>query len=235
MLALSNALRGGAIACAAATACFALGGCESSESDGLANAQACLDSATPATASTCAAMVSGDNSSAAYSIRCSAHYITQGFTSTRFAGAFQQITGSTSASPFSAALGYLAFPSTSGNDGSDQTLADCSQSGMPSLEQIALLTSTITLVASETSQVPAAGADGSITPAQIAAAAQYFTGSTTTLGTLATQANSTFCGTGSSYLGTPVCTTLASAIASGGATGTASAIGLALLNTLKQQ
>ena len=61
------------------TALFITGCGEETDQDSIIEAQYCLDSATPATASDCAAKVSNQTSPASYMIRCSADYIAQGF------------------------------------------------------------------------------------------------------------------------------------------------------------
>ena len=206
--------------------------CEPDQDRAVADAQSCIDSAVAATAPTCVAMVAGIESSAAYAIRCSAHYIVNGVTGARFAGAFQSIKdNSSTTSPLTAAFGYLSFSATSGADGSDQTLADCQKSEVPSLARIALLTSTATLLRTATGATVAPAADGSIDAAQMKTIIQQFSGSPSALGNLAIQVNSSFCAAGSSLESNKVCTDLSGAIQAGA--GDPSTIGTQLLTLLQ--
>ena len=207
-----------------------LTGCESDESRALADAQSCIDRASPSQASLCSAMVNGLTGSAAYAIRCSAHYLANGFTGARFAAAFQQIkTATGTVDPMTSAMGYLVFPATSGIHGSDTTLSDCSLSASTSLKRIAILTSFATFIASQTGAALTPAADGSLTPAQMKQAVQAFSGNPAVIGDLAIQANTAFCAPGSSLAGNRVCTDLTSAVTGGASTTT---IGTALLSLL---
>lgn len=222
--------------CAGAAA-FAVAGCESEESSAIAKAQACLDVATPAQAPQCSAMVAGIESSAAYAIRCSVHYLAQGFTGTRFATAFQKIKDSGSGGagdPMAAAMGYLIFPATTGAHGSDQTLSDCNKSEIRSLQRIALLTSTATYIATQTGATLTPAADGSIDPTQMNDAIQQFSGDPAQIGNLAIQASAAFCNAGSSLATNQICQDLQAALTAGGGGANPSAIGTQLLTLLQQ-
>lgn len=213
---------------------LALPGCEADQDRILADAQACLDQATPTQAPRCTAMVAGLTSTQSYAIRCSVHFVVEGVTGLRFANAFQQIKSSTGTSdPLTLVLGDLVFATTAGTDGSVATLADCKASGDPGLLQVALLTSIGTYVAVNSTPAPTPAADGSLTAAQIKSAAQTFTGSTAVLGDFTVQANASFCAVGSSLTANKVCLDLASAI-SAGSSGGNPAIGTALLALLAQ-
>jgi len=73
----------------ALTAVTALVSCGEKDADKIGKAQLCLDKATQGTAAECKAMVDGIETSGAYSIRCSANFINEGFTApARFKQAF---------------------------------------------------------------------------------------------------------------------------------------------------
>src|SRR4051812_40545203 len=63
--------------------------CGKKDADKIGEAQLCLDKATPATAAECKVMVEGIEATGAYTIRCSANFISEGFTqAARFKQAF---------------------------------------------------------------------------------------------------------------------------------------------------
>lgn len=217
----------------AAACAFGLTGCEDSETTALDRAQACLNTATPSTASTCTAMVQGIESSKAYAIRCSVHYLVNDFTSTRFATAYQQIKASSgSTDPMTAGMAYLVFPDTAGAHGSDQLQTDCNRSGLKSLIRISLLTATATFIRKNTGLSITDGT-AALTPDQMKQAIAQFNGTPSTLGTLAIQANTAFCSEGSSLSGNKICTSLNSAVAAGGTSLDATAIGNQLKSLLQ--
>ncbi|MGZ3691028.1 MAG: hypothetical protein ACXVAX_05980 [Pseudobdellovibrio sp.] len=68
--------------------------CSKSETNDLHDAQLCLNSATPGSAMNCVSKIAGDTSPLAYSLRCSAIFITQGFgDASAFVDALSNING----------------------------------------------------------------------------------------------------------------------------------------------
>ena len=70
-----------------------LAACESDEDRQIAEAQDCLNNASPtlASANVCLAKVDGLTSEESYYIRCSARFLGQGFVGSRFADAFESL------------------------------------------------------------------------------------------------------------------------------------------------
>jgi hypothetical protein len=116
--------------------------CSQSESDKVADAQACLDDSTPATAQACLSKISGINSKEASLIRCSAGFITEGLASaSTLSNAFSAI-GSGGANPTLTMMGVLAFDSfgndaTANQDFADETFSHCNAAGNPGFVLIA--------------------------------------------------------------------------------------------------
>jgi hypothetical protein len=104
-----------AMVCALSMSAF-LVSCGAKDSDKVGEAQLCLDSATQATAAACMEKISGIETTSASLLRCSAGFITEGFTSaTRFNSAFAALSNGTSNST-EGFLGVLAFNSKSTAD-----------------------------------------------------------------------------------------------------------------------
>ncbi len=119
-----------------------------SQQDQIADAQTCLNNATPSTASQCQSMVSGINTAQAFMIQCASLYVQQGFADpTRLSNAFSQLTSSSgsasgTASASVTALGILAFNSSSFSDTENSSFAQdaqtyCQASGSPGLALLA--------------------------------------------------------------------------------------------------
>lgn len=214
-----------------------LSSCENTDQTAVSQAQACLDKATtgPA-ASSCVALLGSLQSPDAYLIKCSAHFISQGFTTARFVTAYNALTSTKAGTNATAAsMSFMSFSATAGADGSLATLADCQKSNVPSLNRLAVLTQLATTLAEVAKSLapglaydPAAG----FPPAAIANAIANFTtggGDPATLGTTAIAANLAYCATGSSFQTSSICTTLGASVSSGA---TPAAIGTALLAQL---
>ena len=210
--------------------------CESSDQTILSQAQACLDHAnSPSSANVCVAQLGSLRTPDAYLIICSAHFIAQGFTTPRFVSAYNALNTSKSGSNSTASsLAFMAFNSTTGTDGSAQTLIDCQASNVKSLVQLSVLTQMATLVASAAGLAGSYSQTTGYTSAQITAAiASYPTdaASQASLGSTAIAANAAYCAPGSSFLTSSVCTTLT--VALGSSTDPAT-IGAALIAQLKK-
>lgn len=114
-------------------------GCEQESDRTLAQAQACLDQATTAAAANaCAQKVAGIESKPAYLIRCSANFISQGFTGDRIAKAYERLTdgGSGVNDPTLNLMAYLIFQDDSLNS-VENTVKNCLRSGSTSMERLA--------------------------------------------------------------------------------------------------
>ena len=206
-----------------------LSSCEDSDQKTLSNAQACLDQANSKTAANaCVAQLGTLRSAEAYSIICSAHFIAQGFTTTRFVSAYNALSASgTGTNPTAAALAVMSFDATTGTDGSTQTFTDCKASNVQSLIQLSVLAQMATLIGST---IPGGQPATGYTPAQIATAIASYSGDPTALGNTAITAGQVYCAAGSSYTTSSVCTTLNAAI---GSNTNPAAIGTALLAQLQ--
>lgn len=131
-----------------------IAGCnEATDADKILEAQYCLDKALPSTAQLCAAKLAGINSPQAYSIRCSADFVEQGFDDPqRLINAMSYVTGGSTNTP--GLLSVLAFtkkPSNSSNasnaTNADQTFSFCTSSGQKGLTLIAALAKSATEIA----------------------------------------------------------------------------------------
>ena len=211
-------------------------GCESEDAKKISNAQNCLDHATSSTVSECTDIVSGMTSKESYHIRCSAHYISQGFTGARFASAFEQLKSSgSSVDPMTTAMAFMAFNSQTE---ADTTLSDCTASGVQSLLRMSTLTSLATVVASASANnlLPSVGTTG-LTATQMQTAIQNLINTPSastnqTIGTIAISAQAAYCNTGSSFATNEVCTNLNAAVNSGASAATIGAALLTQLNTV---
>ncbi len=211
--------------------------CENSDQTSLSAAQSCLDHAnSKATANACVAQLGALRTPEAYLVICSAHFIAQGFTTTRFVSAYNALTASSSGTNATAqSMSFMAFNNTTGSDGSIQTLSDCQSSNVKSLARLAVLAQMATLVGTVAASLGSSyDPNAGYTPAQITAALAAFGTSPAadpaTLGSTAITASQVYCAAGSSFQTSSVCTTLNAALAGGS---TPTAIGTALIAQLQ--
>lgn len=217
-------------------------GCETGEDRQLASAQECIDAAsTEGEADLCYNAVAGIETEKAYLIRCSANYIAQGFTGARFANAFQRLKENPNSGqdPMATVMAYMIFSKTSTLHSVDNTLANCTRSGVRSMVRLATMTKLATFIAQVGLGGIPANADplnASFDPAQISTAIANLAGGSpadqASVGTIAIQASEAYCNEGSSFESNEICVNLNAAISSGN--GDATAIGLALLTQLQQ-
>ena len=126
---------------------FVLVACEEDEDQQIAEAQACLNKATPANANACLTKVSGLTSERAYYIRCSVRFLSQGFQGSRFADAFEQLSeendggGGGGNDAMATALTVMTFDSTTV---AESTLNECLLSGSTGLSRLASISSIAT-------------------------------------------------------------------------------------------
>lgn len=223
------------------TAGVLLSGCEKEEDIKLASAQECIDYArTESEADRCYALVSGIESEKAYLIRCSSHYIAQGFTGSRFASAFQRLKDNPTSGqdPMATAMAYLIFARTSTLHTADNAVADCNRSGVRSMKRLATLTKLATVVATAgLGSIPTTAnpESGSFDVTQITTAINTLVGSGSAadkenIGNIAVQANEAYCNTGSSFESNEICVNLRAAVNNNT---TAQAIGNTLLQYLQ--
>lgn len=221
-------------------------GCEKEEDRKVFAAQECLDSArTESDADRCISLVDGMVSEKAYLIRCSAHFIAQGFTGQRAATAFQALkdNSASGADPMQVAMAYMVFSKNTGQHSADNAITNCQASGVTSMVRLATLAKLATVTAQLASglgtgqDLPTSfdPSNGSFDPSAIASAISTIAASndTTTnavIGNLAITAQQSFCGTDSSFTSTEICANLNSAVTSGA---TAESIGDTLLNLLQ--
>lgn len=129
--------------------CLGLLSCQKkTDADTIAEAQACLDSATSSTVNSCLTIVEGLTTEAAYLIRCSASFIYQDFTSPAKLASISTQMQNSGASSSAVAIGLLSFnkPSASGGASlANTTFSDCQNAkskGMILLSSMALIAST---------------------------------------------------------------------------------------------
>jgi hypothetical protein len=213
--------------------------CENTDQTSVSQAQACLDQATtPTAASSCVTILGSLQSADAYLIRCSAHFISQGFTTPRFVLAYNALTATKSGSNATAtSMSFLSFKSTAGTDGSLVTLGDCQKSNVQSLNRLAVLAhlaTTIAEVAKSLTPGIVYDPNSGFPASAITNAINNFNaggGDPAGLGTTAIAASAAYCADGSSFQTSSVCTTLTGAITPGASAAT---IGAALLAQLKK-
>jgi hypothetical protein len=207
---------------------FGLAGCEDQSAKAVYNAQNCIDTATSSTVSQCTDMVAGINTPQANLILCSADYVAQSFTNTRFVNAFQYINNPTNPSgisPIVIIFAYLVFNDTVTAHTSDITLAHCTSSNVQSMLRLAYLSKMATLLNTGSAFTPSSSG---ITPTNMKTAIQGYTGngnSDATLGNLVTNSYPLFCYSGSPFESNSICDNLKAAINTAG--GTPTAIGFA--------
>lgn len=137
----------------ALTCAWILSGCSGAkDSDKIADAQNCLDTATATEAANCVSKVDGINSSAADLIRCVGKFVKEGFNdSTKMANAITQLknngNGSNGSTAMMAALVFRAEATTALNSASvQQTLRYCTSANSKGLILLAGLAQTSTVL-----------------------------------------------------------------------------------------
>lgn len=221
------------------TAMLILSGCEQQEDLQIAAAQECIDTARTSTdADRCYASVAGLESEKAYLIRCSSHYIAQGFTGSRFASAFQRLKdGATSGQdPMATAMAYMVFANSSTTHSADNAVTDCTRSGVRSMQRLATMTKLATFISNAGLGSIPDPSSPSFNPSQISTAITNLVNSNdptsnASVGTIAQQASTAYCNEGSSFKDGEVCKNIQNAINAGGAD--TAAIGRALLQQLQ--
>lgn len=198
--------------------------CESEEDRTLAEAEACINSATSTNVDACMAKVDGLTSEDAYLIRCSAHFIAQNITETRLASAFTNIKSSSAVAgvtPTTIALSYMIFDETKLAHNVAVSKSDCELSGAPSLSRIVSLAEIATTFAAA-----AGAANSGFTPGDTASVESFIANfvanspgtvaqDETTIGNLAVGIRENFCVNNSPFTGTDVCTKMNQAFTSG--------------------
>lgn len=153
----------------AMSACAALVSCGKKDADKVGEAQLCLDKATQATAASCKAMVEGIETTGAYSILCSANFITEGFTeASRFKQAFDSFDNNSSNNTESF-MSVLTFKSQASMDlnatFATETNSYCAKSGSKGLMFLGTMATTATTFAQVAYNLTA-GASGTAPTAQ---------------------------------------------------------------------
>lgn len=156
-----------------AVAIFLLTGCAKKESDHVAEAQACLDSSTSATALSCLSLVDGISSASANTIRCSIYFVDQGFSEpARLSAVADQITSN--ANPDSAsfqALATMGFTASKYSMPQNDTLSAtafsfCQSSKSPGLIYLSSMSRIATATLNDISFDPTSGTPPSATDVQ---------------------------------------------------------------------
>lgn len=218
-------------------------GCENEDERQVFAAQDCLDNARDADqADVCVAKVESLTSPESYLIRCSAHFIAQGFTGSRAADAFQGLKNNTGSGtdPMAVAMAYLVFAKDLPSHTADLALSDCKASGVNSMVQLATMSKLATFVADPSGSGISGGlfdpSSSNFDVSQISTAISNLVSENDatkneTIGNLATTANQTYCAEGSPQKNTEICTNLEASIAAGN--GDAATIGRSLLEQLQ--
>lgn len=206
-----------------------LSGCETSDDRTLASGQACLDSATTAAqANQCVTLVQGLTSQESYMIRCSANFVAQGFTGSRVANAVANINSHSSTDATTGLIAFLVFKQASPT--ADEAITNCTASGSKSMLRLATAAKMATVIGGLTVNPDSSTAAADMQTAVNTMIASGSAQSKIDLGNTAIIASTAFCGDGSTYAGTQVCTDLQGAVNSSGDPTT---IANALLNLLK--
>ncbi len=206
-------------------------GCESKDDQNLAQAQQCLDKASPSTVDGCTSLIASDVSPKAYMIRCAADFIRNGFVGSRIAEAFQKIKDNGSGQNIDAmgtALSFMAFPSM---DLVNQAQSNCEKSSVPSMLRLVTMSSMATLLTTATADLigTPANSDGTYSETQIKDAIDKFTDLSTAtpaeieerkeqLGVIVQAAAPAYCAEGSAFSEKEMCTDLLAATAGGKST-----------------
>jgi len=223
--------------------------CEESSTASLQDVQLCINKAEQGSAAACVEKISGDTSPLAYSLRCSAIFIDQGFgDAASFVDALDSINGGTSCggtcSSTVAALTSLSFSSgnladanvrTANNAAAEAAFANCSKADAKIYTQIASLFqlgTLTTMAAASLGGGTGSGPGGSFTETDIQTALTDPAVTPAVVGTIVTITYENTCSNteNASDSTKEYCGQLSTAIA-GGATPTD--IGNCLLNTLK--
>ncbi len=130
------------------TATTALVSCGKKDADKIGEAQLCLDKATQTTAAECKAMVDGIEKTGAYAIRCSANFMTEGFTqSARFKQAFDAFDNN-SPNNTEAFMSVMTFKNLTTIDANvsfaNETFEYCAKTGSKGLMLLGTMASTST-------------------------------------------------------------------------------------------
>ena len=224
---------------------FLISACETAEDRSLAAGQACLDGAsTAADADRCVALVQGINTPAAYSIKCAAHFIAQGFTGARIASAVDRMKNNSTpgTDPMISIMSYLVFSNTNATHSEDAAVADCAASGVASLGRLAdlakLATMTVKMGGLNLTNFDPATVDTTTLANNMKNAITQMANSGSAAdqaaaGNVVLNLNSTLCSAGSTFKDKEACTYIGQAIS--GTNGTPAAIGQALFNILKNK
>ncbi len=128
--------------------------CGPNEADKVGEAQLCLDKSTKGTAAACMEKIQGIESKGAYTLRCSAGFIDEGFTQpARFKQAFDAL-GTNSSSNTESFLGVLAFSSKStptlNTSFANETYDNCAKSGAKGMMLLGSMAKTATTLSALT-------------------------------------------------------------------------------------
>ncbi len=204
-------------------------GCEDDQKLALAKAEKCLNTATSATAMGCVSASALGESEKAYSLRCSARYIANGFTGTKLGQAFSTIkTNVPGADPMITALAVMAFTSEAEANAAE---SECQKSKVLSMMRF----SRMSLLATQIGSFGGATISDGMTSGEVDAAILSLQGALTgpeaeAISATIVSAATDYCENGSSFEATQVCVNLETALASGT---TPAAIVQALLSELQ--
>jgi hypothetical protein len=200
-------------------AVFLFAACETGDEDRIAQAQACLDRANQTTVSECELIVAGVTGPRASLIRCSADFIAQGFTGSRFASAFTALkTTTTGQNSTLAMMAYLVFTvgadDAARNAAADTAVNNCTSSGLPGMIMFSQFAKSATLISAGLAITPGTPP----TPAQMQGNLGAVTGANvTSLGTSIIAISTIYCAPTSSTKDVTFCASVNNAASQGGA------------------
>ena len=196
-------------------------GCENKEKVALAKAEQCINRSNENNVfNNCMPLLEGQNSEKADMYRCSIYYIKNGFTGNRLAQAFERIKNNPNPAqdPMINAMALMVFPSITEAETAGEY---CMRSNVTSMKRFSTMTKMATYMASLSGNFPGGiPADGSLNANDMDTALTNFEANLSSLtpeqltavGTTIIEAADGYCGAGSAYASTPICTNLNAAV-----------------------
>ena len=197
-------------------------GCENKEKVALAKAEQCINRSNETNVfSDCMPLLEGQNSEKADMYRCSIYYIKNGFTGNRLAEAFERIKNNPNPGqdPMINAMALMVFPSIAEAETAGEY---CMRSNVVSMKRFSTMTKMATYMASLSGNFPGGiPADGSLNANDMETAIANFETALSgglppdqleSIGGTIIEAADGYCGTGSAYSSTPICTNLNAAV-----------------------
>ena len=186
--------------------------CEDQEEVNLFAAQQCLDTATAATAQSCVAKLSGNNSQQAYILRCAADFVAGGITTSSIATALENIdkAGTDPTAAMFSAFQFQGATPAAANAAADAAAVNCNAAGSDTLKALVNTARLATLATTTATCIdpnnPAASLGDNYTPGNCSASAD-------SLASVLKDSQASMCGENGAYKDNDICTNLNAAIA----------------------